>query len=62
MSSRPQKSYRVTFTATSGYKITLDAKSEYAAIAAAQKLWATEGEAAFNCFVGDTDAWSADRE
>jgi|GEM_PF-4716510 len=61
MSTRSAKSYRVLFTETRCFKITLGATSERAAIAAAQRLWETEGAEAFTCFASDTDAWMADQ-
>ncbi len=62
MSARSAREYRVLFSETRGFKIKLRAKSERAAIAAAQKLWDTQGENAFTCFLGETDAWMADQE
>jgi hypothetical protein len=58
MSARSAKHYRVLFSETRGFKITLGARSERAAIAAAKKLWQTEGEKAFTCFMAiPTRGW-----
>jgi hypothetical protein len=60
--SIPPKTYRVCFTATSSFKIKLNAASKAQAVATARRLWNRKGEAPFSCFAGDTDGWVAMEE
>jgi hypothetical protein len=62
MSAPSRKRFCVRFTATSCYKTAIRARTEFEAVAKAQRLWATQGEQAFTCFAGDTDGWDANPE
>jgi hypothetical protein len=52
-------SFDVRFLATTGYKVTVMARSEERAIAKAQKLWETKGDEPFTPWSGHTDGWEA---
>lgn len=59
MNAPTSKTFCVRFLASSGYKISLRARSEAEAVAKARRLWESKGEEPFTCYSGDTDGWVA---
>ena len=56
------RSYCVRFTASTCYKITLNARNEKHAITLAKRRWLRGCTDGFVPFAGDTEAWDAEHE